>query len=131
MHSGKKYVWGLRPGAEVVLAEGVFKAINLERALALPSGALLGHSITDEMQEQLVQFGVRRAFIWPDPDIAGITGIMKVLARLHECGIACYLPIKLPQVPADDATVQQLVDGASFDSAFRLKSQYLSLIGQK
>lgn len=131
MHSGKKYVWGLRPGAEVVLAEGIFKAIALESALSLPAGAMLGHSITDEMQEQLIAFGVRRAIIWPDPDIAGVTGILKVIPRLRECGIACYLPVKLPQLPADDASAEQITKDAYFDSADSLKAKYSSQIGQR
>ncbi len=114
MSSGKKFIWGARAKAELVLAEGIFKAINIEKATGLPAGAMLGHTITQEMQEQLNELGVRRILIWPDPDRAGVLGLSRVCNQLQEAGFCVYLPKKLPELPADEADASEIVEVASF-----------------
>lgn len=131
MNPGPKHIWGARPTAEIVLAEGVFKALALERSLNLPSGALLGHSVTPEMMDELEHYGVRRVFLWPDPDRAGVSGIVKLSEAFHARGFASYLPSKLPQKPADESPDEQISKDAVFVPAHSALARYRLEVSQR
>lgn len=131
MNSGPKHIWGARKTAEIVLAEGVFKALALERSLNLPGGALLGHTVTPEMLDELEHYGVRRVFLWPDPDRAGVTGIVKLYEAFHARGFACYLPSKLPQKPADESPGEQISKDAVFVPGYGALARYRLEVNQR
>ena len=83
---GDKWLDGFDPAAEtVVLSEGVFKALRIATATGLGSAALLGHNITDVQLDQLRSGKCRRVILWPDPDMAGRTGVVKIAERLLDC----------------------------------------------
>lgn len=79
-------------GKEIILSEGIFKALRIERACAMSSGALLGHKLTDDMLEQLQNTGVRKVMVWPDKDQAGTRGALDAARVMHAMGWQVYLP---------------------------------------
>jgi len=109
--TGMKSIWGLRkadPDKQVILAEGCFKAMAIKLHLKRPAAAILGSSITDGIIDQLRVLGHRDIILWPDPDKAGIVGMLKVAARLAEDQFSVTVPYPLPPAQADEMTATQL-----------------------
>jgi DNA primase len=77
----------LRSGAsKAILCEGVFDCLAIERVVPDEYNvmAVLGRSLTDKQQEQLVKY--RDIILWPDADLPGVKGfldIAKLLAYTH------------------------------------------------
>lgn len=86
---GDKYIYNLPDEAQekVVLAEGVFDALAIERGVdrdGYAAGAVLGHAIPEHQMKQLAPY--KQVVLWPDPDRAGIDGFMKIGKQLQEAG---------------------------------------------
>lgn len=92
---------------EIILSEGVFKALRLARASAMPSAALLGHKLTEEMVKQLRTTGVRTVYLWPDKDQAGTRGALDAARTMVALGWKVYLPTA-PVPYADNVSLKCL-----------------------
>jgi hypothetical protein len=109
--TGLKSIWGLKRATQyndVILAEGCFKSMAIKLHLKRPSAAILGSSITDGIIDQLRTHGHRDIILWPDPDKAGIIGMLKVADRLAEAQFQVSVPYPLPPAQADEMTARQL-----------------------
>lgn len=86
--TGDKYLWNYRPAIRghrtIVLSEGIFKALCLERLGDLTSASVLGHNITTNQIQQLEAGGYRTVVLWPDPDKAGIDGVVHMAQILQD-----------------------------------------------
>jgi DNA primase len=79
------YNWGI--AERVLLSEGVFKALRIERLeTGFRSMATLGRSITDFQIEQLKAAGCKEVVVWPDPDRPGRQGVVDIANKLTEEG---------------------------------------------
>lgn len=106
---GMKSIWNIpgKPMESVILCEGVFKALALEKMFDRFSvGALLGHSITQIQIEQLK--GAKLVLIWPDPDPVGIRGAVKIAYKLRG-KFKVALPRIIPYRQADEMGAEELV----------------------
>lgn len=103
---GEKFVWNAgtaRPDSPpLILAEGVFKALALEKALKTDAAALLGHSITENMVTQLRASKRDCLRLWSDPDKAGIVGTLRVAERLAYHGFRVEVLADVPAAQADE-----------------------------
>jgi hypothetical protein len=109
--TGMKSIWGLKRATQyqqVILAEGCFKSMAIKLHLRRPSAAILGSSITDGIIDQLRTAGHRDLVLWPDPDKAGIIGMLKIAGRLAEARFQVSVPYPLPPAQADEMTARQL-----------------------
>ena len=82
---GAKCLYNLpeKKHSSVVLSEGVFDALVIERAakkLSMDSVGLLGHSISDEQLKLLHHY--KRIYVWLDPDKAGIEGLISIRNKI-------------------------------------------------
>lgn len=137
LHSpGARYLFNYRtPTSCVVLAEGVFKALRLEQALAR-SGfsclATLGHSLTNSQCEQLIRGECRQVILWPDPDRVGLLGYLHVADVLQgELGLEVKL-VLAPQ-PADEARLPDMRQAFlrwTVPFTFRISQQIQQLAGR-
>ena len=69
-----------------VLSEGVIKALRIEQVCAADndSAALLGHDLTDIQLEQLKKSECHAVILWPDTDLVGRRGFIKIADKLQE-----------------------------------------------
>jgi Toprim-like len=69
---------------KIVLCEGIFDMLAIERVFThkmfYDIGALLGHDVTDRQEEILEPY--RDIVLWPDADVAGVKGFIKVAKQL-------------------------------------------------
>lgn len=94
---GEKVIYNLpdSPKDTVVLTEGAFDALTLEKTLhkIMDSGAVLGHSLTEKQVEQLE--GYKKIILWPDPDIltnkAVLKGWMGMARQLEDADKQVYI----------------------------------------
>jgi hypothetical protein len=108
---GEKSLYNLRepsPSRHVILSEGIFKCLRIERATLTRSAAILGNTITDEQIQQLLQLQYQHAILWPDPNEAGIRGMLNTADRLSEYGIRVSTIYPIPSVEADELAVPNL-----------------------
>ncbi len=87
LSKGDKWLAYFDPAADcAVLSEGVIKALRLEQACAggSCSAALLGHDLTDTQLGQVQRSACRLVVLWPDTDLVGRRGFIKVADRLAE-----------------------------------------------
>lgn len=107
---GKRYIWNLdQRTPRIVLAEGVFKAMALQKAFPLlHCAASLGHSLSEEQLGQLASAGVEQVLLWPDPDAAGLLGVLGMAEQLARAGIEVELPAKIPARQADEMALATL-----------------------
>lgn len=128
---GEKSLYNLMkptPRKTVILSEGVFKALRIERATGTRSSAVLGNTITEEQVQQLLAFGYERVVFWPDHDSAGIKGLLESSNRLIDCGLRVSVIYPIPDTPADDLPIpdirQTYLDHVvPFDWALRMRVQ--------
>jgi hypothetical protein len=112
--TGERTIWNLRkldPQTTLVLAEGIFKAMALERIASRESfqcGALLGHSITEAQIQKLKECKAKRILLWPDPDPQGLEGMIQVAQQLQDAGFLIQLPAAFPKRQADEEDRDQL-----------------------
>ncbi len=122
---GDKWLFGFDPEAgEVTLAEGVFKALRLERA-GRSAAALLGHDLTDNQLGQIRDSACQRVTLWPDPDKAGREGVVGVADKLMadwrgEVRVAWPI-IK----PADEATLEELRSAETREWSWTVRQKLL------
>ncbi len=109
-----------------VLSEGVIKALRVEQALpghASCSAALLGHDLTDIQLDQLRRSECRTVVLWPDMDLVGRRGFIKIADRLLEHWRHEVAVVWPPPGPADDVTLRQirlaLTDAAPYTARLR------------
>lgn len=104
---GSKPVYNVpekRHGA-IVLSEGIFKCLMIEKVCEVPSGALLGHSVT-ERQLDMIE-GFKEIVLWPDPDLAGLQGFIKMAIRLSG-RYKLWLPEVIPTKQADEMSESEI-----------------------
>jgi hypothetical protein len=102
----QKGLFGLKANTErVVIAEGVFKALCLERALVRPCCASLGSTVTHFQVGQMLEAGVKRVVLWPDPDKPGVAGCLQ---NLNELRHRFEVDVVWPNVMADEARLETL-----------------------
>jgi hypothetical protein len=104
----QKSVYGLVGEAdEVILFEGVFKALRAARVLPLPCCAVLGNRLSAGQITQLKEgAGVQKVYYWPDPDGPGIRGARESLKELQRAGIQVQLV--WPPVYADEVGFEEI-----------------------
>jgi len=114
---GEKYLYNLPDTAtDIILSEGVFKALAIEAATGLPSAALLGHSLTEIMLKQLrytmKSFHKLSITIWPDPDSVGRKGAIEVAKQLTDnfTMAKIYLVSPVPDKQADELSAGEIRD---------------------
>lgn len=104
-NKGAKYFWGIphvsRCTQPVFLCEGIIKALAL-REHGVKAAAMMGMTVTDTMMEQLFEMGHGSVTVWPDPGTQGVIGALKLCDNLSKAGIACTLPMPLPNWQADE-----------------------------
>ena len=122
--TGRKSIWNCRraQGDVLHLAEGIFKAMAIERVLGVQAGALLGHSVTEDQVEQILEQGYKRVVLWSDPDRPGIEGTISVAERLQEYGVGVALVHPIPHDQADEMTEELL---GSYGCSIKQLSQSL------
>lgn len=107
--AGDAYLWNFNPDAdEVILAEGIFKALRITTATDKPAGALLGHNFTDTKLHQIVHSKCRHIILWPDPDRVGRRGVMAVAHKLKEDWKGEVSVIWPVTAPADEMSLEDL-----------------------
>lgn len=105
---GDKYLYNLPTKCQsVILAEGVFKVLAIEKAIGVPAAALLGHSITDKMIKQLKHTSCEEVTIWPDPDSVGIKGALNVADQLHDF-TKVFIISPVPSKQADELKASEI-----------------------
>ncbi len=107
---GEKYLYNYRKSAEsVILCEGIFKSLRLERAITgeEKAVALLGHDITEIQLAQLLKAGCKSALIWPDPDRAGSRGAISIASKLIDANIETSVMMGVVK-PADEEPISSL-----------------------
>ncbi len=132
--TGDKYLYNFQKANGIILCEGVFKALRLETAAQGEFAAmgLLGHDLTDKQLAQVVRSGCKEVLLWPDPDRAGIRGMITVADKLS--GIVRYISVMTGITkPADEEPISSLRDklrnrrGASY-SMYLQRSMKCSLM---
>lgn len=111
-NTGDKYLYNFRPSPTLVLLEGVFKALRVERVLRhlMVEGqacALLGHDITDIQLEQIQKAKVETVVLWVDPDSVGSKGMLGVAEKLRP--YLNNIEFIIPQQPADEEPPELLI----------------------
>jgi DNA primase len=123
-NNGVKPLYNMQPQAKgVILSEGVFKALRIERAIpGYCSVALLGHNLSEHQKEFLR--GCKRVVVWPDPDKAGRRGAANVCEKLLSLGVETFV---LPRVtePADELRLQDLRVEFSFVQPYNVATSVL------
>lgn len=106
---GEKYLYNLPSKCQsVILSEGVFKALAIEKATDEVSAALLGHSITSNMIKQLKYANCKEITIWPDPDAVGIEGALTVAQQLKDIAKVYFIsPVPIKQ--ADELSSEEIL----------------------
>lgn len=100
---GKKRLYNFNPlNPNLVLSEGVFKALRIERVTEACSAALLGRDLTDDQLEQVKNSACRRVVIYYDPDVAGRRGAISVAEKLRAGWGGTVEVVKRVVVPADE-----------------------------
>jgi hypothetical protein len=107
LSGGRKALFNPRPAETLILAEGVFKALRIERVLNRPVSATLGKELTDYQLEQLQALGVGHVVLWPDPDRAGRQGCIRSAELLRENGfdVSVVWPVSKP---ADEVSLDEI-----------------------
>jgi len=107
LSGGRKALFNPRPAETLILAEGVFKALRIERALNRPVSATLGRELTDYQLEQLQALGVGHVVLWPDPDKAGRQGCISSaeLLRANGFDVSVVWPVSKP---ADEVSLDEI-----------------------
>jgi hypothetical protein len=117
--TGTKSTWNGKPYAYpkrlVIISEGIFKALAIERAIdnKFCSASVMGNAITDT---QVVQIhGFQEALLFPDPDKAGMTGFLNVAANLRSQFKRVSMAWPWPKKQADELTraeIREALKGA-------------------
>ena len=87
LSKGDKWLAYFDPAAYAcVLSEGVIKALRIEQVCVSRScsAALLGHDLTDIHLGQIQRSKCRAVVLWPDADLVGRRGFIKIADRLME-----------------------------------------------
>jgi hypothetical protein len=107
LSGGRKALFNPKPAETLILAEGIFKALRIERALNHPVSATLGRELTDYQLQQLQALGVGHVALWPDPDKAGRQGCIRSaeLLRANGFNVSIVWPIRKP---ADEASLGEI-----------------------
>ena len=107
LSGGRKALFNPRPSETLILAEGVFKALRIERALDHAASATLGKELTDYQLEQLQALGVGHVVLWPDPDKAGRQGCIRTaeLLRANGFDVSVVWPVSKP---ADEVSLDEI-----------------------
>lgn len=107
---GDKYLWNMpafiKYGDLLVLSEGIFKAIAIEKAMGVHSAALLGHSITAQQLKQLKFAKASNILIWPDPGKPGVKGLISIANVLSGEGYKVSTIWPIPKKQADEYSLE-------------------------
>jgi hypothetical protein len=110
---GDKYVYNVRMRKKketgpIILSEGCIKAWAIERESPHPSGALLGHSVSELQMEQLIEANYREVILFSDPDTAGIRGTLAAAQKFADDRFRVSVVYPIPTKQADDFTPEEL-----------------------
>lgn len=110
---GKKYLYNYPPSRkgveEIVLSEGIFKCLKIERVAKIPSAALLGHTLTDTHIKQLEKLKYLEAItVWPDTDRVGIKSVITICDKLKDLNYEVYTILPVPDQQADELSDKEV-----------------------
>jgi hypothetical protein len=109
LSKGEKYLYNFRPEDEtVILSEGVIKSLRIARVTEFGSAALLGHSLTDKQMEQIIGSRCKHVILYPDPDSAGMQGVIRVADKLIDHWTGSVSLISPVPGPADELRFGEL-----------------------
>lgn len=93
-----------------VLSEGSIKALRLEQVCpgGSCSAALLGHDLTDVQLAQIQRSKCRSVTLWPDADLVGRRGFIKIADRLSENWGGSVSVVWPVPGPADDVPLPEM-----------------------
>lgn len=105
----KQSFWAHRPGDSVVLVEGIFDALAVERVVDKKSWAvmaLLGTNLTEEKRKELGRYD--RVVVWLDPDKAGQKGVERIVESLYGTIELSIVPESTKRTDPGDMTDAEL-----------------------
>ena len=109
----------------VILSEGVFKAMRIQRVTGDCSASLLGHTLTEQQLQQIQESKCSEIVLWPDPDPPGYRGIVTVADKLREEWKGRVKIVCGNKRPADEVGLNSLQNAMSnvrdFDWSTRAK----------
>ena len=108
---GDKYLFHFNPKAEIcILSEGAFKALRIAQIVGpgFTSASLLGHDLTKNQLEQLQDSSCQQIVLWPDPDMVGRKGMLKIADTLSENWNGAVEIVWPVTTPADEQTLEDL-----------------------
>ena len=127
--SGEKYLYNWNPSAEqVVIAEGPIKALRIERVCGT-GAALLGHTLTEQQLQQVMESKAQHIVIWPDPNLVGRRGAIKVAEQLISEWKGQVSIIWPAPVPADDASWGEIKQRLSQPTPYSFSLRQAMTIG--
>ena len=111
--TGNKYLYNYPPNkkgvTEIILSEGIFKALKIERVAKVPSAALLGHTLTDIHIKQLDKLkNLESITIWPDTDKIGIKSVIEICNKLKDLNYEVYTILPVPERQADELSDKEV-----------------------
>jgi DNA primase-like protein/Toprim domain-containing protein len=111
--TGDKYLYNYpsnrRDVQEIVLSEGIFKCLKIERVAKLTSISLLGHTLTELHIKQLDKLKkLESIIIWPDTDKIGIKSVIKICDKLKELNYDVYTILPVPIKQADELSDKEV-----------------------
>lgn len=113
----------------VVLSEGAFDALAIERAVGcgIDSAAVLGHTMTERQLD--IARGYRRIILWTDPDIAGVEGIIRMGQQLLNAGKE-WVEVVKPKLNGSPEYDPSELDSREIRKALQSVKRYTQELGQ-
>jgi ribosomal protein S8E len=107
---GDKYLYRFDSTAKVcVFSEGVFKSLRIAQVTEHNSVSLLGHDLTETQARQITDSVCERVILYPDTDVVGLKGMIRVADQIAELERAVTVEIAYPvAVPADEAPLEDI-----------------------
>lgn len=134
---GDKYLWNCPSGKKdidtLVISEGVFKALKIERVGMIASASMLGHDLTELHIKQLATLkSLKKVIVWPDPDSVGLRSTIVACRKLEDAGYKAYT-IHPPNKQADELSDRRVKDlleepihfSSLVEMRFRTKAAFL------
>jgi hypothetical protein len=126
---GDKWLAYLDPGtASCVLSEGVIKALRIETATGACSAALLGHDLTDIQLAQIQRSKCRSITLWPDADLVGRRGFIKIADKLAEHWHGDVRMVWPVPGPADDVPLRDICAALAFAMPYTARIRHRMLL---
>ena len=111
-----------------MIAEGPIKALRIERVCGT-GAALLGHTLTEQQLQQVMESKAQHIVIWPDPNLVGRRGAIKVAEQLISEWKGQVSIIWPAPVPADDASWGEIKQRLSQPTPYSFSLRQAMTIG--